>query len=205
MSKSVAEDYFVKYGILGPNHTSKAAKALRRIQPDLDSVTYSKPSKYVRDMWAQVQKSRMSSNMNGVAFELILACVLIKEDLHPFYMGAEVQFVPNAKFDLMFYTHEMGPIVLSAKTSLRERYKQADLEALALRAVYRRSKTFLVTLNDQEARNVQAKIQSGDVTSLNSCIVATKPEFDNLIDELHSYKMIQAPRVPIVDKGRLVK
>jgi hypothetical protein len=205
MSKSVAEDYFVKYGILGPNHTSKAAKALRRIQPDLDSVTYSKPSKYVRDMWTQVQKSRMSSNMNGVAFELILACVLIKEDLHPFYMGAEVQFVPNAKFDLMFYTHEMGPIVLSAKTSLRERYKQADLEALALRAVYRRSKTFLVTLNDQEARNVQAKIQSGDVTSLNSCIVATKPEFDNLIDELHSYKMIQAPRVPIVDKGRLVK
>jgi len=205
MSKSVAEDYFVKYGILGPNHTSKAAKALRRIQPDLDSVTYSKPSKYVRDMWTQVQKSRMSSNMNGVAFELILACVLIKEDLHPFYMGAEVQFVPNAKFDLMFYTHEMGPIVLSAKTSLRERYKHADLEALALRAVYRRSKTFLVTLNDQEARNVQAKIQSGDVTSLNSCIVATKPEFDNLIDELHSYKMIQAPRVPIVDKGRLVK
>jgi hypothetical protein len=205
MSKSIAEDYFVKYGILGPNHTSKAAKALRRIQPDLDSVSYSKPSKYVRDMWTQVQKSRMSSNMNGVAFELILACVLIKEDLHPFYMGAEVQFVPNARFDLMFYTHEMGPIVLSAKTSLRERYKQADLEALALRAVYRRSKTFLVTLNDQEARNVQAKIQSGDVTSLNSCIVATKPEFDNLIDELHSYKMIQAPRVPIVDKGRLVK
>ena len=205
MSKSIAEDYFVKYGILGPNHTSKAAKALRRIQPDLDSVSYSKPSKYVRDMWTQVQKSRMSSNMNGVAFELILACVLIKEDLHPFYMGAEVQFVPNARFDLMFYTHEMGPIVLSAKTSLRERYKQADLEALALRAVYRRSKTFLVTLNDQEARNVQAMIQSGDVTSLNSCIVATKPEFDNLIDELHSYKMIQAPRVPIVDKGRLVK
>jgi hypothetical protein len=205
MSKSAAEDYFVKYGILGPNHTSKAAKALRRIQPDLDSVTYSKPSKYVKDTWAQVQKSRMSSNMNGVAFELILACVLIKEDLHPFYMGAEVQFVPNAKFDLMFYTNEIGPLVLSAKTSLRERYKQADLEALALRAVYRRSKTFLITLNDQEARNVQAKIQSGDVTSLNSCVVATKPEFDNLIDELHSYKMIQAPRVPIVDKGRLVR
>jgi hypothetical protein len=78
-------------------------------------------------------------------------------------MGAEVQFVPNAKFDLMFYTHEIGPILLSAKTSLRERYKQADLEAMALRAVYRRSKTFLVTLNEQEARNVQAKIHSGDI------------------------------------------
>jgi hypothetical protein len=205
MSKSVAEDYFVKYGILGPNHTSKAAKALRRIQPNLDAVSYSKPSKYVGDLWAQVQKSRMSTSMNGVAFELILACMLIKEDLHPFYMGAEVQFVPNAKFDLMFYTHEIGPIVLSAKTSLRERYKQADLEAMALRAVYRRSKTFLVTLNEQEARNVQSKIHTGDITSLNSCVVATKPEFDDLVTELHTYEMIKAPTLPIVNDGNFIK
>jgi len=205
VTKSIAEDYFVKYGILGPKHKSKAAKALRRIQPDLDSVSYSKPSQYVDDIWTQVQKSRMSSTMNGVAFELILACVLIKEDLHPFYMSAEVQFVPNARFDLMFYTHEIGPIVLSAKTSLRERYKQADLESLALRAVYRRSKTFLVTLDENEARGVQSKIHSGDVTSLDRCVVATKPEFDDLIDELHTYKMIQAPVVPIVDKGKLIK
>ena len=205
MNKSIIEDYFVKYGILGPSHTSEAARALRKIQPDLDAVNYSKPSEYVRDLWDQVQKSRMSTSMNGVAFELILSCVLIKENLQPFYMSAELQFVPNARFDLMFYTHEVGPIVLSAKTSLRERYKQADLEALALRAVYRRSKTYLITLNEQEARGVQSKIQSGFVTSLNSCVVATKPEFDNLIQDLHNFKMIQAPRVPIVDHGRLVK
>ena len=205
MKKSIAEDYFVTYGILGPNHTSKAAKALRRIQPDLDSVAYSKPSKYVSDLWAQIEKSRMSTSMNGVAFELILACVLIKEGLHPFYMGAEVQFVPNAKFDLMFYEHELGPIVLSAKTSLRERYKQADLEAMALRAVYRRSKTYLITLNEQEARKVQAKIHSGDITSLNRCIVATNPEFDDLMSELHTYRMIEAPTLPIVNDGNLIK
>lgn len=205
MSKSGAEDYFVKYGILGPNHSSEAARVLLKIQPDLFAVKYVSPSKYVNDIWSKIQASDMSANMNGVAFELVLACVLILEDLHPFYMSAEVQFVPNARFDLMFYTHEIGPIVLSAKTSLRERYKQADLESLALRAVYRRSKTFLVTLNENEARGVQSKINSGDVTSLDRCVVATKPEFDDLIDELRSYKMIQAPVVPIVDKGRLIK
>jgi hypothetical protein len=205
MSKSIAEDYFVTYGILGPNHNSEAAKVLLKLQPDLMSVRYSKPSKYVEELWKLVQKSDLSNNMNGVAFELILACVLIKEDLHPFYMSAEVQHVPNARFDLMFYAEEIGPIVLSAKTSLRERYKQADLESLALRAVYRRSKTYLVTLDEREAKGVQTKIESGDVTSLNSCVVASRSDFDDLISELHTYKMIQAPTLPIVHKGRFIK
>ena len=205
MKRSLVEDYFVSYGILGPNHNSQAAKYLLKIQPDLHSVSYAKPSEYVNDLWLRVQSGNISNNMNGVVFELILACVLIKEDLHPFYMSAEVQFVPNARFDLMFYTEEVGPIVLSAKTSLRERYKQADLESLALRAVYRRSKTFLITLDQREAKGVQAKIESGDVTSLNSCVVASEPEFDSLISELHGYKMIEAPTLPIVNNGRFVK
>ena len=38
------------------------------------------------------------------------------------------------------------PIVLSIKTSLRERLKQADLKALALNNVYRKAQTYLLTL-----------------------------------------------------------
>ena len=205
MSDSEYEDYFVKYGILGSNSSSEAARILLKIQPTLDAISYTKPSGYIRDIWDKVQKSEMPKTMNGMAFELILACLLIKENLHPFYMSAEVQFVPNARFDLMFYSHEVGPIVLSAKTSLRERYKQADLESLALRAVYRRSKTFLVTLSETEAESVQRKIDSGDVTSLNACVVATSSQFDELVRELHSYTMMEAPVLPVVDKGRLVR
>jgi len=40
---------------------------------------------------------------------------------------------------------------LTIKTSLRERYKQADLEGLALKQVYRKSKTYLITLSGQES------------------------------------------------------
>lgn len=204
MVKSEFEDYFVKYGVLGPNSSSEAARILLKIQPTLEEISYTKPSDYVRAIWNKVQMSEMPQTMNGMAFELILACLLIKEDLHPFYMSAEVQFVPNAKFDLMFYSHEIGPIVLSAKTSLRERYKQADLESLALRAVYRRSKTYLITLNEAEATGVQRKIEEGAVTSLDACVVATSASFDKLIENLHSYRMIEAPTLPIVDKGRFV-
>lgn len=205
MTQSIFEDYFVKYGILGSNSSSEAAKILLKIQPSLEEINYTQPSEYIKQIWEKVQNSDMPQTMNGMAFELILACLLIKENLIPFYMSAEVQFVPNARFDLMFYSHEIGPIVLSAKTSLRERYKQADLESLALRAVYRRSKTFLVTLSESEAEGVQRKIDSGDVTSLNACVVATNSKFDDLIRELHGYTMKEAPILPIVDKGRLVQ
>lgn len=205
MTDSIVEDYFVKHGILSPNHSSGAAQRLRKIQPSLESVEYSSASRYVRDIWDKVQNSSMPSTMNGTAFELILACTLIKEKLHPFYMSAEVQFVPNARFDILLYSHEVGPIVLSAKTSLRERYKQADLESLALRAVYRRSKTFLITLDGREAKSVQEKIRSGDVTSLNSCVVATSSEFDELLRNLAKYTFIAAPTLPIVHKGRFVE
>ena len=205
MTASGAKDYFVRYGILGPNSTSAAAIYLKEIQPDLDSAPYSHPSKYIADIWEHVAKSRMSSSMYGSAFELVLACVLIKEGLCPFYMSAEVLHVPNARFDLMFYSEEIGPIALSAKTSLRERYKQADLESLALKAVHRRSKTFLITLDAREAQGVQQKIDSGHVASLSRCVVATSPTFDALITELHTYKMVEAPTLPIVDKGRLVR
>jgi hypothetical protein len=49
------------------------------------------------------------------------------------------------------------PICISAKTSLRERYKQADFEAIALKYVHRKALSFLVTLEENEAKSVKAK------------------------------------------------
>ena len=43
----------------------------------------------------------------------------------------------------------------------RERYKQADLEAIALKYVHRKALSYLVTLEANEAKSVKAKIKSG--------------------------------------------
>ena len=72
-------------------------------------------------------------------------------------------FIPNIEFDFVAYSKEIGPIVLSAKTSLRERYKQADLEGMMMRQVHRRAKSYLLTLDKDEAMNVNSKIQEGKV------------------------------------------
>lgn len=204
MSLSAHEDYFVHHGVLNEGSSSEAAKYILRIQPSLSEASYESPSKYVSWLLNSCEEAGASSSLNGGIFELALACVLLKEGLAPFYMSAQVQFVPNARFDLMLYSAEIGPIVLSAKTSLRERYKQADLESQALRDVHRRSKTFLITLGEKEAINVRKKILSGDVTNLDDVILADKPEFDLFIASLKKYKLIPGPILPTVHEGRFI-
>ena len=61
---------------------------------------------------------------------------------------------PNINYDILLYSKVSGPICLSAKTSFRERYKQADLEAMALKNVHRISKSYLLTLSDEEAEQI---------------------------------------------------
>ena len=89
----------------------------------------------------------------------------------------------NCEFDIVLY-HERHPIILSVKTSLRERYKQADLEGLALKQVYRSAKQYLITLSETEAQNTQKKIESGDISGIEKVIIATNPEYDDLLDTL---------------------
>ena len=119
-------------------------------------------------------------------------------------MIAKVAFVPNVIYDLMFYTEERGPICISAKTSLRERYKQADLEAIALKYVHRKALCFLLTLEENEAKSVKAKIKTGDVIGLDNVIVATSDEFDNLIKDLKFYQFSEPPTVKVIESNQVI-
>lgn len=157
--------------------------------PNFMEVKYEKPSDYIRIYWQAYQKHpEGNNNLNGKIFEYVLATLFVREGILPIYMSSKVVFVPNVIYDLMFYTTERGPICISAKTSLRERYKQADLEAIALKYVHRKALCFLVTLEEKEAKSVKAKIKSGDIIGLDSVVVATSDDFDELIAELKKFQ-----------------
>lgn len=172
---------------------------------DFQTVKYSKPSEYVSIYWNKFQQHPESNNnLNGKIFEYILATLFVREDILPLYMSAKVAFVPNVIYDLMLYTTERGPICLSAKTSLRERYKQADLEAIALKYVHRKALSFLITLEEKEAKSVKAKIKSGDVIGLDNVIVATSLEFDELIKELKKFQLSEPPTVKVIESNQII-
>lgn len=114
-------------------------------------------------------------------------------------------FVPLANFDLLIFTKELGPVILSLKTSLRERYKQAEFESQALRAVHRRAKTFLVTLDQEESDSVNEKIHLGELFAIDKVLVATHLDFDELVRFLKTLTPIPSPTVELITRGKLVE
>jgi hypothetical protein len=184
---------------------NKAELVFDSLFPDFLKVKYSKPNEYIQKYWNKYSEHPdKNNNLNGKVFEYILATLCVREGILPIYMSAKVAFVPNVIYDLMFYTTERGPICWSVKTSLRERYKQADLEAIALKYVHRKAFSYLITLEENEARSVKAKIKSGDVIGLDNVIVATNEEFNELIAELKEFEFSEPPTVKVIESNQII-
>jgi hypothetical protein len=171
-------------------------------------VNYSKPSEYVKIYWEAYvlfcKDKPPNPNNNGKIFEYILATLLIRENILPFFISAKVAFVPNVIYDIILYTIERGPICISAKTSLRERYKQADLESIALKYVHRRSLCYLITNHKKEAESVRQKIKTGDIIGLDDVIYTLSDEFDNMINTLKSYKLEEPQPIKIITSSQII-
>jgi hypothetical protein len=184
---------------------NKAELIFDSLFPNFLEVEYAKPTEYIQKYWNAYSKHPEKNNsLNGKIFEYILATLCIRENILPFYMSAKVAFVPNVIYDLMFYTSERGPICWSVKTSLRERYKQADLEAIALKYVHRKALSYLITLEENEAKNVKSKIKNGDIIGLDDVIVATSEEFNKLISSLKKYEFSEPPTVKVIDSKQVI-
>jgi len=151
-----------------------------------------------------VLNNELTRNDNGAIFEYLVVMCLYSKRILPFYIQAKISFVPNATYDIVLYSVENYPITLSIKTSLRERYKQADLEGLALKNVHRRAKNYLITLSAKEYEGVRKKIHKGDVAGLDKIILADSKEFDNLLAELSQMNFIKPEAVEVI-KGKIIE
>ena len=178
---------------------------MEHIAPDFMSNTM-EPSEYVRYCWNNYENSGVERNnsLNGTIFELIIATLFVKEGILPLHLQAQVAFVPNVNFDAVLYTHENGPIGLSLKTSLRERYKQADLEAVALKYVHRKAENYLLTMDREEAESVSRKIATGAVLGLDKAVLASSDEFDSFVNNLKSKAFVSPGSVEIITASRVI-
>lgn len=171
-----------------------------------EQVEYTTPQDYVSKYWERYQERTDKNNaLNGKIWECIIITLLYREKLLPFYTQAKVAFVPNVDFDVLLYTPSR-PISLSLKTSLRERYKQADLEAIALRYVHRRAKSYLLTLDPSEAALCKEKIRTGDIIGIDKIIDCNTSDINELIDELRTVKgeLTISPQIDVVE-GNLIQ
>ncbi len=182
------------------------------LYPSFMDINYDKPNEYIAMYWNaylairddRLKNDQQKRGVNGKLFEYIIATLLIRENIFPIYMNARVAFVPNINYDLLIYSTDKGPICLSAKTSFRERYKQADLESIALKYVHRRSQCYLITLSQDDATMVNAKQKAGDIIGLDQAICATHEDFNVLINGLKELNLVVAPSIDIIESNQIV-
>lgn len=190
----------------------QASNIFEELYPSFLNVEYTTPSEYVTKYWnayldirnSKIENEQTRRSVNGKIFEYIICTLLIREDILPIFVNAKVAFVPNINYDILLYSLENGPICISAKTSFRERYKQADLEAMALKNVHRISRSFLLTLDDQEASTLSKKILKGDTFGLNDVIVATSNKFNDFIAELKEFNYSLSPSVNVIESNQVI-
>lgn len=180
----------------------KVSEIFDRIYPEILTKDITSEGEFINELWSRYDP--VTASLNGKIFEGLLATVFYRSGILPFYVEAKLAFVPNVSFDFVAYSREYGPIVLSAKTSLRERYKQADLEGMMLRQVHRRSKSYLITLNEKEARTVNEKIETGLVLGLDDVVVASSEGMDTLISGLKKLEYYEPEKIDILSGNRIV-
>jgi hypothetical protein len=143
---------------------------------------------------AKAGKSPQSiGSMRGRWLEWAVLLALGEKELTPAYWQAEFAAVPGNFSDVLLWSKEYGPVILSCKTSLRERYKQADLEAVALRQHFQNARCFLITLDDDKLHvaRIRKKIADKELLALQALYDETNA--DELFAFLKTLTLVEPP------------
>lgn len=182
------------------NHTKTI---ISRIIPNIYIDKELSPSNFLMKYWEVYKKLYNSNqNINGKVFEELIAICLIREKILPFYMQAKVAFIPYVNYDFIIYSDNIGPISLSAKTSLRERWKQADLEAVALKYIHRKSKTFVLTLDTDAVR--RRRVDDSQILGIDKFVLCNTEEFNSTLADIKKNKICLSPKVEVVSSNTII-
>ncbi|MDH2998200.1 hypothetical protein A1D22_09885 [Pasteurellaceae bacterium LFhippo2] len=181
---------------MSKNNKQSAVEIVKELFKDYPISREMTPSQFIDFYWNmyQVNYSRDNS-INGAIFEQLLVISLLRENISPVYTQAELAFVPNVILDIVLYNRKK-PITISAKTSLRERWKQADLEAMATKYVHREAKCYVVTLSEKE---VQARRkEQNSYMGIDQFVLAHTTEYDRLIEEIKQIAITESESIKII-------
>jgi hypothetical protein len=153
---------------------------------------------------AEGKSPQSIGSMGGSWLEWATLVALKEEKLLPAYWQAEFAKVPGNFNDVTLWSKEFGPVIISCKTSLRERYKQADLEALALRQYFPDAKLFLLTLDEDKKHLARTRKKIMDKELLALQAIYAEDNADELFAFLKTLALTAAPD-GVLRKAKIVR
>ena len=144
----------------------------------------STPHETLREFWSLYQEENGSNSSNGKMFEFIVCECLVHFGVGPLYFQSRFYGLEHDTYDLASWTEDGSPIIISCKTSLRERWKQAELEGRLLKLKYPKAESYLITLHEKEANRRRQGIRDGTVTGIDEIYLANRTEFDSFVERM---------------------
>lgn len=172
--KNFAEAHLVSVGLV--TATSDLTRTFVDItrSPNVPSYPY---SRFMSAFWEEASSQGQNS---GALFELMVACCLYDARVGIFYRHATLQDSPKVESDLLVWTREGMPWCIQMTSTLRERYKLADLQAFRVKAAYHNAAFFLLTMDQFDT----SKRSKNDFESLDELVYCGSAAFDSLIEKL---------------------
>ena len=149
---------------------------------------YKYPSQFFNTFWKKYEKFKknykkikgkeINNSYNGQALEIILAYLFTREEIQIEKMDENLNDVKYVKPDFLLKSSDNQKCFISAKVSIRERWKQADWEAIKYKERYPSAKCFLIMNDKKEYKGIKSKIKDLD---LDDVILASSSDLNNLI------------------------
>ena len=144
----------------------------KSIKPIFDSIynnifneEYLNPQTFIIENWNKYQRyiknKKVNNNQPGKVFETLFEILLIMENIKIYSKDKIIDGVPLVKPDFLLKKNDNNFIFLSLKTSLRERWKQADWEAIKFKKKYNLTECYIITLEKNEIKSLKRKIDEG--------------------------------------------
>jgi hypothetical protein len=162
----------------------------------LNPLKFSKPSNYMEFYWEKFEEYKknyrkknnesLNNSLSGSFFEKLFRELLIKKKINIYLENQTMSEVKFVKPDFLLKTVDNNYLFLSLKTSLRERWKQADWEGLYFKKKYTQTQCFLITINKVEHDNLLKKVDYID--GIDDVFYVFDERFNDLIDKLTKYE-----------------
>ena len=134
-----------------------------------------------------------SNNRNGRIFEYAICEAFANHGVTGLYHQCVFWSMPNDRLDISGWTGKNYPIIISCKTSIRERWKQADLEGRVLKGIFPGTKSYIVMEDDAETLTMRERIGNRKAPGIDAVFNAKTRDLDCLVDMLHGSDLV-SPR-----------
>ena len=151
-------------------------------------------------------KGQQLKKLSGDAFEFLIGEMLVMHGLVPFYTQVKMWKIPMSKVDFLLYD-EHEPVVLTCKSSIAERWRQAAFEGIFLKNIYHRGQCYLVSADSKGVQKRNANIDDGEIAGIDRCFLAGGEEFKKFLEDLSAKRKFSIVKniSPISDQKCLVE